>query len=144
MKDRSDDPSHHERTLLPRSNISLRCVCWNEQWMNYVFVCTYVSFASVVLPKIIIIVITIIIIFVLLLLLLLLVCVCIFDSLCQNVGGDYFFILFVCLFVCLCIYICVCVCMYYLYIYLYMYLFMYLFIYIYYTIVIPDSAPRLV
>ena len=23
MKDRSDDPSHHERTLLPRSNISL-------------------------------------------------------------------------------------------------------------------------
>ena len=26
MKDRSDDPSHHERTLLPRSYISLRCV----------------------------------------------------------------------------------------------------------------------
>ena len=24
MKDRSDDPSHHERTLLPRSYISLR------------------------------------------------------------------------------------------------------------------------
>ena len=31
MKDRSDDPSHHERTLLPRSYISLlsivQCVC---------------------------------------------------------------------------------------------------------------------
>ena len=26
MKDRSDDPSHHERTLLPRSYISLRGV----------------------------------------------------------------------------------------------------------------------
>ena len=26
MKDRSDDPSHHERTLLPRSYISLLCV----------------------------------------------------------------------------------------------------------------------
>ena len=26
MKDRSDDPSHHERTLLPRSYISLRSV----------------------------------------------------------------------------------------------------------------------
>ena len=26
MKDRSDDPSHHERTLLPRSYISLQCV----------------------------------------------------------------------------------------------------------------------
>ena len=25
MKDRSDDPSHHERTLLPRSYISLLC-----------------------------------------------------------------------------------------------------------------------
>ena len=25
MKDRSDDPSHHERTLLPRSYISLPC-----------------------------------------------------------------------------------------------------------------------
>ena len=28
MKDRSDDPSHHERTLLPRSYISLR---WNNK-----------------------------------------------------------------------------------------------------------------
>ena len=27
MKDRSDDPSHHERTLLPRSYISLRAEC---------------------------------------------------------------------------------------------------------------------
>ena len=27
MKDRSDDPPHHERTLLPRSHISLTCVC---------------------------------------------------------------------------------------------------------------------
>ena len=26
MKDRSDDPSHHERTLLPRSYISLRFI----------------------------------------------------------------------------------------------------------------------
>ena len=26
MKDRSDDPSHHERTLLPRSYISLLCI----------------------------------------------------------------------------------------------------------------------
>ena len=26
MKDRSDDPSHHERTLLPRSYISLPCI----------------------------------------------------------------------------------------------------------------------
>ena len=26
MKDRSDDPSHHERTLLPRSYISLLCL----------------------------------------------------------------------------------------------------------------------
>ena len=25
MKDRSDDPSHHERTLLPRSYIALPC-----------------------------------------------------------------------------------------------------------------------
>ena len=36
MKDRSDDPSHHERTLLPRSYISLpyttntECVLWSE------------------------------------------------------------------------------------------------------------------
>ena len=28
MKDRSDDPSHHERTLLPRSYISLLYVKW--------------------------------------------------------------------------------------------------------------------
>ena len=28
MKDRSDDPSHHERTLLPRSYISL--LCWHK------------------------------------------------------------------------------------------------------------------
>ena len=27
MKDRSDDPSHHERTLLPRSYISLPSTC---------------------------------------------------------------------------------------------------------------------
>ena len=27
MKDRSDDPSHHERTLLPRSYISLLAHC---------------------------------------------------------------------------------------------------------------------
>ena len=26
MKDRSDDPSHHERTLLPRSYVSLPCI----------------------------------------------------------------------------------------------------------------------
>ena len=26
MKDRSDDPSHHERTLLPRSYISVRVI----------------------------------------------------------------------------------------------------------------------
>ena len=31
MKDRSDDPSHHERTLLPRSYISLRdAMGWNQ------------------------------------------------------------------------------------------------------------------
>ena len=35
MRDRSDDPSHHERTLLPRSYVSLR----NDkkaQWLRYV------------------------------------------------------------------------------------------------------------
>ena len=31
MKDRSDEPSHHERTLLPRSYISLlACHCFNN------------------------------------------------------------------------------------------------------------------
>ena len=36
MKDRSDDPSHHERTLLPRSYISLLAVvkrcCYSAPW----------------------------------------------------------------------------------------------------------------
>ena len=30
MKDRSDDPSHHERTLLPRSYISLSQIQFDE------------------------------------------------------------------------------------------------------------------
>ena len=40
MKDRSDDPSHNERTLLPRSYISLPCMsqrpeelCQEELWL---------------------------------------------------------------------------------------------------------------
>ena len=32
MKDRSDDPSHHERALLPRSYISLR----KDQYYHYI------------------------------------------------------------------------------------------------------------
>ena len=40
MKDRSDDPSHHERTLLPRSYISLPGVVLNAYKLddNYVVV----------------------------------------------------------------------------------------------------------
>ena len=34
MKDRSDDPSHHERTLLPRSYISLPCAKEEEEDAN--------------------------------------------------------------------------------------------------------------
>ena len=37
MKDRSDDPSHHERTLLPRSYISLPRlpeIGWIEEWVH--------------------------------------------------------------------------------------------------------------
>ena len=34
MKDRSDDPSHHERTLLPRSYISLQHV---NRWLTYAY-----------------------------------------------------------------------------------------------------------
>ena len=37
MKDRSDDPSHHERTLLPRSYTSLLCG-WDAR-VGWVFVC---------------------------------------------------------------------------------------------------------
>ena len=40
MKDRSDDPSHHERTLLPWSYISFRvCVCVCVCECIYVCVC---------------------------------------------------------------------------------------------------------
>ena len=34
MKDRSDDPSHHERTLLPRSYISLQLEDLYSRYMN--------------------------------------------------------------------------------------------------------------
>ena len=34
MKDRSDDPSHHERTLLPRSYISLPPYCRINPWQG--------------------------------------------------------------------------------------------------------------
>ena len=34
MKDRSDDPSHHERTLLPRSYISLLLHRWINGYIN--------------------------------------------------------------------------------------------------------------
>ena len=45
IKDRSDDPSHHERTLLPRSYISLPdvtksvspCVCDNNSYCYFTF-----------------------------------------------------------------------------------------------------------
>ena len=36
MKDRSDDPLHHERTLLPRSYISLLAV-QDKGWMDCLF-----------------------------------------------------------------------------------------------------------
>ena len=36
MKDRSDDPSHHERTLLPRSYISLLSNEENESSVGYI------------------------------------------------------------------------------------------------------------
>ena len=35
MKDRSDDPSHHEQTLLPRSYISLHNMCWVCRWIKH-------------------------------------------------------------------------------------------------------------
>ena len=47
MKDRSDDPSHHEQTLLPRSYISLcdcqeSTVCIYECVYVFMCVCMYV------------------------------------------------------------------------------------------------------
>ena len=36
MKDRSDDPSHHERTLLPQTYISLPRVAW-ESTLSFIF-----------------------------------------------------------------------------------------------------------
>ena len=45
MKDRSDDPSHHERTFLPRSYISLRmyvCIHVCMFVFMYVYVCIHV------------------------------------------------------------------------------------------------------
>ena len=50
MKDRSDDPSHHERTLLPRSYISLRfggCDCSYQDFK----LCNLVALCSIVLKK---------------------------------------------------------------------------------------------
>ena len=49
MKDRSDDPSHHERTLLPRSYISLQIMIFPllSQYDNLdtnVISCIYVLF----------------------------------------------------------------------------------------------------
>ena len=46
MKDRSDYPSHHERTLLPRSYISLR-VCMKAYVCMYVGVCIYIAVAHI-------------------------------------------------------------------------------------------------
>ena len=37
MKDRSNDPSHHERTLLPRSYISLRPFNELDTMVDYIF-----------------------------------------------------------------------------------------------------------
>ena len=39
MKDRSDDPSHHERTLLPRSYISLPAATWAT--LSYIYMYTH-------------------------------------------------------------------------------------------------------
>ena len=48
MNDRSDDPSHHERTLLPRSYSLLRadrvgfcCCCWVCMYYVYMYVLMY-------------------------------------------------------------------------------------------------------
>ena len=54
MKDRSDDPSHHERMLLPRSYISLlvrlepepRCKSWTYQLMS-----DYLAIAPIINPS---------------------------------------------------------------------------------------------
>ena len=38
MKDRSDDPSHHERTLLPRSYISLQIIFFMHTSLSEFFI----------------------------------------------------------------------------------------------------------
>ena len=43
MKDRSDDPSHHERTLLPRSYISLQLAFKVEIWIKESQFCLFLN-----------------------------------------------------------------------------------------------------
>ena len=49
MKDRSDDPSRHKRTLLPRSYISLRIYYLFDCLIVYCFVYLFVFFDFVVI-----------------------------------------------------------------------------------------------